>query len=87
MEFLLPHQRDICLILLAYTANPSQSQSKVWTHLTKLYYFMNTSLKFNVIDDHGHFIFSGKLNSVMTKMNMLERKGDSFAHGVREHGM
>lgn len=27
----------------------------------------------------------GKLNSVLTKMNMFGRKGDSFAHGVREH--
>ncbi|AES94562.1 hypothetical protein MTR_5g015750 [Medicago truncatula] len=28
----------------------------------------------------------GKLNSVLTKMNMFGRKGDSFAHGVQEHG-
>lgn len=47
---------------------------------------MNTSLKFNFID-HGHFMFIGKLNSVLTKMNMFGRKGDGSAHGVREHGM
>jgi len=45
------------------------------------------ALQFNGTDDHCHFIFSGKLNSAMTKMNMFGRKGDSFAHGVREHGM
>ncbi|MCH79887.1 GEM-like protein 4-like [Trifolium medium] len=28
----------------------------------------------------------GNLNSVKTKMNMFGRKGDSFAHGIREHG-
>ncbi|XP_057424484.1 putative GEM-like protein 8 [Lotus japonicus] len=27
----------------------------------------------------------GKSNSVLTRMNMLGRKADSFAHGVREH--
>lgn len=33
------------------------------------------------------FIFSGKFNSVLTKMNIFGRKGDGFAQGVREHGM
>lgn len=32
------------------------------------------------------FIFSGKLNYVLTKMNIFGRKGDGFAHDVREHG-
>ncbi|KEH44421.1 putative GRAM domain, PH domain-containing protein [Medicago truncatula] len=27
----------------------------------------------------------GKLNSVLTKMNMFGRKDDGFAHGIREH--
>jgi hypothetical protein len=63
MEFPSPRlgsrQRDTCLILLAYTTNPSQNQSRVcmdgWTHTyIKKLYLMNTPFKFNFID-HGHF--------------------------------
>ncbi|XP_004497247.1 GEM-like protein 4 [Cicer arietinum] len=50
-----------------------------------------TSTKRYLPDSSGKYSKSitkskqGKLNSVLTKMNMFGKKGDGFAHGIREH--
>jgi hypothetical protein len=82
-------QRDTCLILQANTASLSQNQRRVGVghiYITKSVFHQILLSNLNLLI-MIFLIFSGKLNSVLTKMNMFGRKADGFAHGVREHGM